>query len=147
MSQNKMFGKVTAILAGMMTLFGMKAESEIPINATEKKLDLSAEQITKLKAHFGEDYAAKMLEAVDGEIKAHLDGDMSLKAIQDELDAIIKEKDLNAKDLNAAKENKQDEGTIAAKIELLNGSLTAERRKREELEAQVQLLMEQPEGY
>jgi hypothetical protein len=29
---------------------------------------------------------------------------------------------------------------------LLNGSLTAERKKREELEAQVQLLMEQPEG-
>jgi len=141
-----MFGKLKQTVATMMVLLGFSAEAEIPINATEKKLDLSAEQVKKLEAALGPNYAKKMFSAIDGEIKAHLDKNMDLKAMQDELDAIIKENELNAQDVNRAQENNADEGTIAAKMELLNTSMSAMKKKNEELEAAVQQLMKEPEG-
>jgi hypothetical protein len=141
-----MFAKLKQTVATMMVLLGFSAEAEIPINATEKKLDLSAEQVKKLEAALGPDYAKKMFSAIDGEIKAHLDKNMDLKAMQDELDAIIKENQLNAEDVNRAQEENADEGTVAAKMELLNSSMSAMKKKNGELEAAVQKLMEQPEG-
>jgi hypothetical protein len=139
------FTKVAAILGAMGAFLNWKAD-EVPIDAENKKLDLTAEQVTKLKAHFGDAYADKMLEAVDGEIKAYLDKDMNLKAIQDELDAIVKEKALKKDDLADAKEKGNDEGTIAAKLELLNKAHTDEKALRIQLEEQVKLLIAESEG-
>jgi hypothetical protein len=146
MAQKQMFAGLKKTIAGMMALFNFKAESDIPIDAEKKELNLTDEQVAKLKEHFGEDYATTMLETVNGEIKAYLENNLDVKAIQDELDAIVKEKDLKKKQLEGAKQEGGDETTLAEKLRLLNEAHSEEKKKREELEATVQKLMKEPEG-
>lgn len=137
-----MFKNLQKTVLAMMALFGYAAESEIPIDAQAKALKLSDDQVAKLKAHFGDEYATKMQESVNKEIKAFMDKNMDLKAIQDELDAIVEEKELIAQELEDGKQNDAGAQDISKKLELLNAAHTAEKKKREELEAQVRLLME-----
>ena len=133
-------------MTALMALLGIAAEAQIPIDAEKKALNLTDDQVRKLKAHFGDEYATEMLKTIDGEIKAHLDSNMNLKAIKDELDAIVKEKALKAEDLADAKDKNADEGDIAAKLELLNKAHSEEKALRIKLEEQVQALMKESEG-
>jgi hypothetical protein len=142
-----MFGKnLTKTIIAMMALFGYKAEADIPINAEKKELDLSADQIAKLKAHFGEDFAKKMVEGVNQEIKAHMENNLDIKAIQDEIDAIVREKALQKEDLEKDKDAGADSGDISKKIELLNKAHSDEKKLREELQATVKKLMDEGVG-
>jgi hypothetical protein len=142
-----MFGKnLTKTIIAMMALFGYKAEADIPINAEKKELDLSADQIAKLKAHFGEDFAKKMVEGVNQEIKAHMENNLDIKAIQDEIDAIVREKALQKEDLEKDKDAGADSGDISKKIELLNKAHSDEKKLREDLQATVKKLMDEGVG-
>lgn len=141
----KMFGKVTSLIGMMKTLLGFKSESDIPIDAENKKLNFTDEQIEKLKAATGGKFTEDMIAAVNDEIKAFLDKDMGLKAAQDELEAIIKEKELRKQALDEGKQQGEAEDTLAQKLQLLNDAHTEEKKKREELEAQVALLVKEPE--
>lgn len=141
-----MFKNLKQTVAAMMVLFGLKAEADIPISAENKALDLSAEQIAKLEAHFGKDYAKKMVEGVNQEIKAHMDNNMDIKAIQDEIDAIVKEKALAKEEIEKDKETGADSGDISKKIELLANAHSDEKKLREELQATVAKLMDDGEG-
>lgn len=141
-----MFKNLVKTIGAMMVLLGFKAEADIPISAEKKALDLSAEQIAKLEAHFGKDYAKKMVEGVNQEIKAHMENNMDIKAIQDEIDAIVKEKALAKEEIEKDKEAGADSGDISKKIELLNKAHTDEKAKREELEATVKKLMDEGVG-
>jgi hypothetical protein len=142
-----MFGKnLTKTIIAMMALFGYKAEADIPINAEKKELDLSADQIAKLKAHFGEDFAKKMVEGVNQEIKAHMENNLDIKAIQDEIDAIVREKALQKEEIEKDKDAGADSGDISKKIELLNKAHSDEKKLREELQATVKKLMDEGVG-
>lgn len=141
-----MFKNLKQTIAAMMVLFGFSAEADIPISAENKALDLTADQIAKLEAHFGKDYAKKMVEGVNAEIKAHMESNMDIKAIQDEIDAIVKEKALVQEELNKDQNAGANSGDISHKLELLNKAHSDEKKKREELEATVQKLMDEGVG-
>lgn len=143
----KMFGKVSAIIAGFMSILNFSKMDDIPVNAEEKRLDFTPEQINKLKAQFGDEYFPQMLEAVDGEIKAYLSNNLQMKAIQDELAAILQEQQLADEEVsNANAKNPDTGGDVSASIQRLNAALTAETKKRKELEETVQALLKDPEG-
>jgi len=141
-----MFDRLKATILGMMVLLGFSAESEIPIDAENKALNLSAEQIAKLEAHFGKDYAKKMVEGVNHEIKAAMENNTDLKAIQDEIDAIVKEKALKAEELQEGKNAGANAPDLSQKLELLNKAHTDEKAKREELQGMVKKLMAEGVG-
>ncbi len=141
-----MFKNLKQTVAAMMVLFGFGAEADIPINAVDKSLDLSEDQVKKLKAHFGDDYAASMISGVNKEIKAFMNKDMDLKAIKDELDALVKE-DVQ---LNAELENKggaeASTEDVSVTLAAISANQTKLRDKNNELEAQVQKLMKEGVG-
>ncbi|MFL9844731.1 hypothetical protein [Flavobacterium rhizosphaerae] len=140
------FGKLQKTLAAFMAVLGFSKEDDIPINAEEKKLDLTAEQMVALEKALGKAPTAQMIKAMDGEIKAALHGNLQLKAIQDELDAILKEQELIQEDLENPEAKTEDDATVSAKLERLNTALSAETKKRKELEATVQELLKDSEG-
>lgn len=139
-------GKLAKTFAAMMVLLGFSAEADIPIDAENKGLNLTADQKAKLEAHFGKDYAKKMMEGIDSEIKSFMENNMDIKAIQDELDAIVAEKAAVAEELSDAKENNAPAEDISAKVKALNAALTKETGKREELQALVDKLMDEGVG-
>lgn len=141
-----MFKNLKMTVGAIMVLLGFKAESEIPIDAVNKSLNLSAEEIAKLEAHFGKDYTTKMLEGVNQEIKVAMENNMDLKAIQDELDAIVKEKELKAEEVEEGKSAGADSEGISQKIELLNKAHSDEKAKVQELQATVKKLMDEGVG-
>jgi hypothetical protein len=141
-----MFEKFKKTAAMMLVLFGLKAEADIPIDTELKALNLTADQKAKLEAHFGKEGTKKMMDSMNTEIKAFMENNLDIKAVQDELDAIVKEKDLNAKELESAKQSGAPADDISAKIELLNKAHSEEKEKRIELEATVKKVMDLGEG-
>ena len=136
-----MFKNIPKIIAMMSALFGFKSEDELPIDAKNMALDLTDEMKAKLEAHFGKKYTVEMLNGVNGEIKAFMSKDMDIKAIQDELAALVREDvQLNAelKDAAAGDNPKED---ISQTLALISANQTSLREKNGELEAQVKKLM------
>lgn len=138
-----MFVKTKNIAIAMMTFLGLK---DIPINAVEKKTDFSEDAIEKLIAHFGEDYTVKMQDALNSELSEILGSNLEMKAIQDELDALIREKNLKQEDLNKAKEDGEGSDSLSAKLKLVLDASKKADLKIGELEAQVAKLVKDPEG-
>src|SRR5690606_17336104 len=133
--------KTQNIAMAIMSLLGLE---KIPIDAEAKKTNFSPEAIEKLKAEFGEDYAVKMQEALDIELSEILSGkNLQLKAIKDELDAIIAEKNLTSEELDKAEEKGDDPAAILAKLKLVT---KAAEDKAAELEATVNKLIGTSEG-
>lgn len=136
------WSKTNAIAMAIMTFLGLK---EIPINAEEKTTDFSEEAVEKLKAHFGEDYAVQMREALDTELKDIMGNNLQMKAIQDELDAIIKEKQLKVEELEKAKTSGNND-EVLAKVKAVTESSRSQDAKIQELQATVNKLINTPEG-
>lgn len=137
-----MWTKTKTIAMAIMAYLGM---TEIPINAEEKRTDFSDEAIKKLKAHFGEDYTVKMQQALDTELKEIMSDNLQMKAIQDELDALVKEKQLKAKTSDDDKADENNNDTLA-KLKLVTDSNRALDAKVKELEASLQKMINTPEG-
>ena len=113
--------------------------SEPPLNAEAKEVAFSEEQEKLLKAKLGDDYVTKMKEALNKELAAMHDDNLELKAIQDEIDAMVKETNLSAEELAAAAtEGNADKPTLAA--------IQAIGKKQKELELTVQKLIAEPVG-
>lgn len=95
-------------------LYAFLGVKEIPVNAENKEVAFSAEQDTALKAKFGDDYVTKMKEALNKELAEMHDDSLELKAIQDEIDAMVKESGMTAEELeNIAKDEKGDKSLLA----------------------------------
>lgn len=143
-----MFEKFKKTAAMMMVLFGYKAESEIPIDLENKALNLTAEQKGKLEAHFGKDYTKKMLEGMNTEIKAFMENNLEIKAIKDEIDALVQEGVQISEEENAetAAANENPTEDISAKLAKISANQKGLQAKNKELEALVQKLMDSGEG-
>jgi len=133
----KNFGKTIAM---MMVLFGYKAEADIPINAETKSLDLSDDQKAKLKAHFGEDYTKKMLDGMNTEIKAFMENNMDIKAIQDEIDALIQESEVLAEEIKPTSGDAPKDD-LSKKLAAISANQKTLEAKNKELEETVTKLM------
>lgn len=93
------------------SLFGTE---ELPIDAENKQLNLSAEQRQKIVDALGEARAEKAINGINSEIKAMADENIILKAAQDELDALVLESGLTAEELaNAANDGNGNDNVLA----------------------------------
>lgn len=99
-------------VAMLMAFFKIE---EIPLNAEGKEVAFSAEQETALSAKIGAEEVAKLKKALNQEISAMTDNNLELKAIQDEIDAMVAELELSEEELQTiAKDEKGDKETLAA---------------------------------
>lgn len=83
-------------------LYAFLGIDNMPLNAEGKEVAFSDDQEAKLKEKFGDDYVANLKTALNKEIKAMTDDSLELKAIKDEIDAMIQEEQLTAEELAAA---------------------------------------------
>lgn len=141
-----MFKNFTKTVSMMMVLFGFKAESEIPIDIELKALNLSADQKAKLEAHFGKDYTKKMLDGMNTEIKAFMENNFDIKAIQDEIDALIQESATITEEVETAAGEEDPKKDVSAKLSLISKNQKALEAKNVELEALVKKLMNEGVG-
>lgn len=91
----------------------------MPLNAEAKQIAFSADQEAQLKAKLGDDYVTKMKEALNKEISAVADDSLELKAIQDEIDAMVKQSGLTAEELATVAKDEKGDKTLSATVKLL----------------------------
>ena len=93
--------------------------NEMPVNAEKKEIDFSAAQEEKLKTAFNEEQLADMKKALNKELQAMEDNSLTLKAIQDEIDALVKESGLTAEEIKTAAGTRDGDPDLAAKVKAL----------------------------
>jgi hypothetical protein len=84
--------KFMAKTVGMLLAF--LGISDIPLNAEGKEVAFSEEQEKKLNDNLGAEEVANIKAALNQEIKAMTTNNLELKAIQDEIAAMVKELEL-----------------------------------------------------
>ena len=109
----KFMAKTVAFLT---VLFGW---NEMPVNAEQKEVVFTAEQEATLKAKFGDDYVTKMKAALNKELAEMHDESLELKAIQDEIDAMVKESGLTAEELETIAKDEKGDKSISATIKAI----------------------------
>ena len=123
-------------VAYMSALLGI---AELPVNGATNALDLDAAQRQKIVDALGEEMAKKAIEGIDSEIKQMTESNMELKAIQDEIDALVKESSLTEEEIkNIAKDEKGDSDMLS--------TLQTLKEKQKEQAAIIQKLVNEPEG-
>lgn len=126
---------VGAIVGLFNMLFGTE---ELPIDAENKQLNLSEEQRQKVIDALGKEDAEKAFKGINAEIKAMADGNLILKAAQDELAALVLESNLTAEELAAGKEGEGTEDVLAI-VKMIAA-------KNKEMASKIAKLMAEPEG-
>ena len=129
--------KLMAATAALFNaLFGTK---ELPIDAENKQLNLSEEQKQKVIDALGKEDAEKAFKGFNSEIKAMADGNLILKAAQDELDALVLESGLTAEELaTAANEGEGNDNVL--------GIVKTIAAKNKEMASTIAKLIQDPEG-
>ena len=120
-------------------LYKLLGISEMPINAENKQIEFSAEQEEKLKTAFSEEKLAELTKALNKELKAMEDDTLNWKAIQDEIDALVKETGLTEEEIRTAAGDRGGELDSSAKIKALG-------QKIAEHEANIKKLMDDSIG-
>lgn len=122
--------------AALSALLGIK---ELPIDGETKKVNLDATQRQKIVDALGEKLAEEAINGIDSEIKNLAQENLDLKAIQDEIDALVKESSLTEEEIkNIAKDEKGEAGTLA--------TLKALGDKQKEMASTIAKLIQEPEG-
>jgi hypothetical protein len=103
-------------VAFLKVLLGVE---EIPVNAEKKEIDFSAEHEEKLKAAFTPEQLADMKKALNKELQAMEDNSLTLKAIQDEIDALVKETGLTEEEIKTAAGSRDGDPDLATKVKAL----------------------------
>lgn len=117
-------------------LLGVK---ELPINAEGQEINLDAAQRQKIVDALGEEDAAAAINGINGEIKGMANSNLQLKAVQDEIAALVAESNLSAEELaTIAKDDKGDSETLAL--------IKAIGAKQKQQEGIIAKLIAEPEG-
>lgn len=117
---------------------------EIPVNAQEGGTAFTDEQRKKLEAVFGTDDTEKVIKALDKELKDMSQNDQSLKAIKDEIDALLAETNMSQEELETLANEGADDGN-----DLMAQSLARVKAlgaKNKEYEAIINKLINEGEG-
>ena len=123
-------------VAFFSALLGTK---DIPIDGEAQTLNLSAEQRQKIVDALGEDLADEAINGINSEIKNMAQENLNLKAIKDEVDAMVRLSALTEEELkNVAKDGNGAPETVAL--------VQAIAKKNNEQAAQIQKLIADPEG-
>lgn len=129
--------KLMAMTAAFFgSLLGVK---ELPIDGENKSLNLDAAQRQKIVDALGEKDAEAAINGINAEIKNMANENLQLKAVQDEIAALVKESNLSAEEIaNIAKDEKGDGETLA--------TLQALTAKHKEMASTIAKLINEPEG-
>ena len=128
------------IMAKTVALFSaLLGTKEIPIDGEAQTLNLSAEQRQKIVDALGEDLAGEAINGINSEIKNMAQENLNLKAIKDEVDAMVRLSALTEEELkDVAKDGNGALETVAL--------VQAIAKKNNEQAAQIQKLIADPEG-
>ena len=128
------------IMAKTVALFSaLLGTKEIPIDGEAQTLNLSAEQRQRIVDALGEDLAGEAINGINSEIKNMAQENLNLKAIKDEVDAMVRLSALTEEELkNVAKDGNGAPETVAL--------VQAIAKKNNEQAAQIQKLIADPEG-
>ena len=122
----------------VMMLLAFFSIAEIPINALGTEVDFSAEQEAKLIAMHGPDFLENMKKALNNDLKQMTSNNLDLKAIQDEIDAMVQESGLSAEELAASAGVRGNDNTSAA--------INALKLKMKEKDALIAMLVSEDVG-
>lgn len=129
--------KMAKTAVAFLTLLG---EKSLPIDAENQKLNLDAAQRQKIVDALGPELAEDAINGIDQEIKALQKNNLDLKAIQDEVAALVKETNLSEEELkDVAREGDGGNTEILA-------SLKAIGAKNKEMEKTIAKLLTDPVG-
>lgn len=131
----KFMAKTVAMISALL---GM---TELPIDGENKALNLSAEDRQKIVDALGPDLANQAINGIDQEIKNLAQNNLDLKAIQDELDALVAESGLSAEELATNANANADDGKPNP-VE----TVKAIAAKNKEMAATIAKLIAEPEG-
>lgn len=95
----------------VLAFCGLLDVKELPIDGENKALNLDAAQRQKIVDALGEEMANQAINGIDSEIKAMAQNNLNLKAIQDEIDAMVAESGLTAEELATMANENADTGT------------------------------------
>ena len=128
------------IMAKTVALFSaLLGTKDIPIDGEAQTLNLSAEQRQKIVDALGEELAGEAINGINSEIKNMAQENLNLKAIKDEVDAMVRLSALTEEELkNVAKDGNGAPETVAL--------VQAIAKKNNEQAAQIQKLIADPEG-
>lgn len=101
-------------------LYAFLGVKEIPISAENSEVAFTAEQETTLKAKFGDDYVEKMKAALNKELAEMHDDSLELKAIQDEIDAMVQESGMTAEELEKIAKDEKGDKSLSATIKAIS---------------------------
>src|SRR5690606_34222252 len=117
---------------------------DVPINAEEQRSDFSAEQKQKLTEKLGAEKTEEIIDAIDTEIKMMYENNLDLKAINDEMAALVAEhaqkEDLEEDDDDDDDEEEEDKPNQSATAHL--GAIKALLKKQEDM---ISALLQTPE--
>lgn len=120
---------------------GLLSVKELPIDGESNSLNLSAEQRQKIVDALGEKLADEAINGINTEIKNMAQASLPLKAIEDEVAAMLKEAGLTAEELAKLENQSADDGT--SKVVATAQAVAA---KYKEKDAIIAKLMLEPEG-
>lgn len=124
-----------------MAFMMLLGEKKLPIDAENKKLNLDATQRQKIVDALGEDLAQEAINGMDQEIKEMAQNNLDLKAIQDEIAALVKETNLTEEELKDVARS-TDGGTNAETL----AAIKAIGVKTKEMETTIAKLLTEPVG-
>lgn len=130
------FEKLKKTALALAVFLGLK---DIPLNAEKTEVDFSAEQLEKLKAQFGDDFVGNIKTAFNKELKQMHDNNLELKAIQDEVAAMLEEAQLSEEEKAKLTGKDGNGGDVSA-------SLKAIKEKMGEHERMIKALIDEPIG-
>jgi hypothetical protein len=126
------FKKMAKTVLGFMAVLGV---AKLPIDAENQQLNLDDAQRQKIVDALGEKLAAEAINGIDQEIKEMAQNNLDLKAIQDEIAALVKETNLTEEELqNVARTGDGGNAEILA-------SLKAIGAKNKEMETTIAKLL------
>ena len=128
------------IMARTAALFAvLLGTKELPIDGANKALNLDAEQRQKIVDALGEKDAEKAINGMNSEIKQMADGNLILKAAQDELDALVLESGLTAEELATNANEGEGNDNVLAIVKTIAA-------KNKEMASTIAKLIQEPEG-
>lgn len=130
------FEKLKKTALALAVFLGLK---EIPLNAEKTEVDFSAEQLEKLKAQFGDDFVGNIKTAFNKELKQMHDNNLELKAIQDEVAAMLEEAQLSEEEKAKLTGKDGNGGDVSA-------SLKAIKEKMNQHEQMIKALIDESVG-
>lgn len=137
--------KLKIMAQTFLAFCGILDLKELPIDGETNSLNLDAAQRQKIVDELGEDLAAQAINGINSEIKNMAQENLPIKAIRDEIAALVAEGVSKEQLANLAKDEKGNVDTVAA-LKLARENQSAITAQNKKLAEEIAILMKQPEG-